>query len=1055
MEWSIELPMSHEKMIKICHLSDIHWRGLQRHDEYVDAFNDFFQKMRKLQPDLIVVAGDIVHSKTQGITPELVDKLRWWFMELSKWKTVVILGNHDGLIHNRSRLDAISPIIAAINNENLVLLKDSGNYELESLGINFANFSCFDEENWDKCKPVDGKINIALYHGAVGGSLLDTGMPIEGEVTVDMFRKYDFTMLGDIHRHQFLDDDKRIAYPGSTIQQNYGEDVDKGFLFWRIKGRNEFRNDFVKLKNPCPFYTIDWQGDVTSTMKVCESLPISSRVRVATSENVTISESRQLTGELRKKVSASEVVWKFVGEQSPAEMKAGETILSRENLRDPATIKGLFKRYSENKGMSQSFTTSLESTIAKLIDELPNDEMLGNTRWSIKKLRWDNTYAYGKENEIDFEGLYGITGIFGKNAQGKSSIPGTIMYSLFNTTDRGPIKNLHIINTRKDYCKASVDFQAGSVNYTAERQSVKHQTKAGHFHAITHLNLFKLDGDGNPIEDISGEQRKDSDKVLRSLIGTSDDFLLTSFAAQGEMNTFLKERATARKNILSKFLNLQVFDSLNSLAKEHSSSIRTELKRLPAVDIKSLISSKIDEEQSLQDQVQRLESEKSSLESHVKKLNAILERESPGSSHTLDDIYRIENEIEATVSKIDKNKNDLKKAIEERDDLRLKIDKVESAISEIDIEQLRFDIDRLEKISKKITEIDDKAKRELDAINSLEKSVKKLQDVPCGDSFPTCKYIKDSHKDRELLPGKKKAFDEIVSGLDELKLSFDAGMLADHKTRLDKAISLQSKLPAVKTSHEAHKSRVETLESLKSNLENDLDRKQKNLQELRAVISASDLESVKKMQEELQEEETKIKSINRSILQATQKIGAIYSEIERLKSDVSRIEKMQADWKVYEMIIAATGKDGIPLQIIASQLPRINNEIAKILNGVVNFNVELLANENDGDLEIFIDYGDSKRPIELSSGMEKMISSLAIRTALIEVSAIPKPDLFIIDEGFGALDDTNLEACVRLLTSLKRNFKNMLIISHVDSIKDIVDNVIEISHDGIDARVRY
>jgi exonuclease SbcC len=184
-------------------------------------------------------------------------------------------------------------------------------------------------------------------------------------------------------------------------------------------------------------------------------------------------------------------------------------------------------------------------------------------------------------------------------------------------------------------------------------------------------------------------------------------------------------------------------------------------------------------------------------------------------------------------------------------------------------------------------------------------------------------------------------------------------------------------------------------------------------------------------------------------------LGAIGSEISRLEHDVERIERLQTDWKVYETILAATGKDGIPLQIIASQLPRINNEISKVLTGVVNFGVELVANEDDGDLEIFIDYGDSKRPIELSSGMEKMISSLAIRASLIEVSAIPKPDLFIIDEGFGALDDTNLEACARLLTSLKRNFKNMLVISHVDSIKDIVDNVIEISHDGIDASVRY
>jgi exonuclease SbcC len=77
--------------------------------------------------------------------------------------------------------------------------------------------------------------------------------------------------------------------------------------------------------------------------------------------------------------------------------------------------------------------------------------------------------------------------------------------------------------------------------------------------------------------------------------------------------------------------------------------------------------------------------------------------------------------------------------------------------------------------------------------------------------------------------------------------------------------------------------------------------------------------------------------------------------------------------------------------------------------------------------------------------MEKMISSIAIRVALTNISSLPKSTMLIIDEGFGALDESNLEACARLLTNLKSYFKNILIISHVDAIKDIVDNVIDIS----------
>ena len=76
-------------------------------------------------------------------------------------------------------------------------------------------------------------------------------------------------------------------------------------------------------------------------------------------------------------------------------------------------------------------------------------------------------------------------------------------------------------------------------------------------------------------------------------------------------------------------------------------------------------------------------------------------------------------------------------------------------------------------------------------------------------------------------------------------------------------------------------------------------------------------------------------------------------------------------------------------------------------------------------MDIYINYGDSKRIIELASGMEKMMASLAIRVALINVSSLSKTNMLIIDEGFGTLDETNLEACNRLLVSLKKWFKNI------------------------------
>ena len=153
------------------------------------------------------------------------------------------------------------------------------------------------------------------------------------------------------------------------------------------------------------------------------------------------------------------------------------------------------------------------------------------------------------------------------------------------------------------------------------------------------------------------------------------------------------------------------------------------------------------------------------------------------------------------------------------------------------------------------------------------------------------------------------------------------------------------------------------------------------------------------------------------------------------------------------MFIQAYSKRGIPVQLLHSLLPKINSEISKILQGVVGFTIELEADLESNSMDIYINYGDSRRIVELASGMEKMMASLAIRVALINVSTLPKTNMLIIDEGFGALDETNLESCGKLLVSFKKWFKNIIIISHIDAIKDIVDNSIEITKQGVDSSV--
>ena len=51
----------------------------------------------------------------------------------------------------------------------------------------------------------------------------------------------------------------------------------------------------------------------------------------------------------------------------------------------------------------------------------------------------------------------------------------------------------------------------------------------------------------------------------------------------------------------------------------------------------------------------------------------------------------------------------------------------------------------------------------------------------------------------------------------------------------------------------------------------------------------------------------------------------------------------------------------------------------------------------------------------------------------------------MIDEGFGTLDSENINHMNMLLGYLKSKFENVLIISHIESMQDITNNVINIT----------
>ena len=250
--------MPKKKGFKLAHISDTHIRNLKYHEDYRAVFQQMYSILREEKPDYIVHCGDVAHTKTQ-LSPEFFEMAADFFDSLSDIAPLVLIaGNHDGNLKNSSRQDALTPVVKALGKDTIHYLKNSGEFS-PCKGLTFNVLSVFDRDNW--VEPSNEKsINIALYHGAIAGVETDIGWVMDhGEDDVGIFEGHDFAFLGDIHKtNQILDTEGRVRYCGSTVQQNFGETNDKGFLIWDIQGKDTFDgcnhelaalSQYIKLKS--------------------------------------------------------------------------------------------------------------------------------------------------------------------------------------------------------------------------------------------------------------------------------------------------------------------------------------------------------------------------------------------------------------------------------------------------------------------------------------------------------------------------------------------------------------------------------------------------------------------------------------------------------------------------------------------------------------------------------------------------------------------------------------------------------------------------------------
>ena len=1037
--------------MKFAHIADTHIRNLKYHKEYKEVFNKIYESLKKERVDYIIHCGDICHTKTQ-ISPEYVSMASDFLSNLADIApTYVILGNHDGNLRNGNRQDSITPIVEALDHDNLHLLKNSGEQKLcDKFTLNVL--SVFDADNW--VKPSDKKaVNIALYHGSVSGCTTDLGWKMEhGEHDISIFKDFDYAMLGDIHlENQILDEDGRVRYAGSTIQQNFGESLDKGYLLWNIKDKLNFYCKPILFTNPKPFVSIP----LTEEGKVPTDLdyPQGARVRLVIQNSIS-SNALKKAVDVAKKTYKPESV-SVINKSSGTDGVNVSDDFKKEDLRDIGVQEKLIREYLKDYNIDEELDKKVVS-LNKKYNEIAeqNDETYRNTNYEILNLEWDNLFNYGEGNKLDLTRYNGITGIFGKNFSGKSSIIDSLLFTIYNSISKNSRKSLNIVNNDKQEGYGKVEIQRGDKIYTILRRVEKYLKKLKGKETVearTHLDFSCVDINTGEVESLNGTTRAETDRNIVKYFGTLDDFLVTSMSSQMGALNFISEGSTKRKEILAKFLDLDLLDKKFKTAKEDASGLKAELKVLDNVDyeseLKKLEKEKLNNEaltEARKNQCSRL---KDKMESHQLLVNE-LEQKINSAPTKIVDIVKVRDDIKGCKTHI----TNLEHEIEVKSDSivknKEKIQKANKFIESFDVNSLTEQKEEHDKITKELDEvlrqINDDEKR-LDRLNN---QVSLLMEVPCGDEFSNCKFIRGAYeaKDKvDLVQLSTSNNKKVRDALRKRKEDFQIDRINEDIRKFEQFLDIKGKL---ESSLNSDKLILENTRSKKSIAEHELkefeseeefyENNKEVIENINEIIADKNSK-----QKELQEYKTELEQCENIVLDLYKSHGYFEQKIENLKAQKEQKEQKLNEFEAYDLYMRCMHPNGIAYDIIKKSLPVINSEISKVLANVVDF--EVFFETEDNRLDIYIKHPNrDPSPLEMASGAEKTVSAMAVRLAFISVSTIPRSQLFILDEPGTALDEERMEGFTRILDIVKSVFKTVVLISHLDSLKDSADSVISI-----------
>lgn len=657
--------------------------------------------------------------------------------------------------------------------------------------------------------------------------------------------------------------------------------------------------------------------------------------------------------------------------------------------------------------------------------------------WYIKELEWSNFLSYGDGNKISFKELEGITVITSDplNMGGKTTLAlDLLLFLFFNTTTKGTtaIKMFNLFRKDCNEVKVKGKVTIDGVDYIIERIVTRKLKRTGlEYTTRTDLSFYRILPDGT-IENLEGEQRRETEEFIKKSIGSVNDFLLTIIADADNLEDIIHTKPTEKGRILSRFIGLEVIEDKETIVKEMKSKWAKGLKsdqynvselKKEIKDLKNLIDTK--------------ETEIKDNDISIKNIDLNIKTATDKKEILISKKVDIDDDvINLTPKDIDDEIDRILKIGKEK---RLEYDKIKKSFNKM-VEPI-YDEEYHNKVVKWEREFTLELEKLKSKVSTVKENIKNLED---GEFCSLCKQpLAEVDHSQEIKQNKDLLVDygsQLLSNGEKLS---ETTILVEEQDKIKASVSEydRASLKVDKLDLDLEKFRIELKEQkdLKKRYEDNLDNIEKN----------------KSLDSKILGYNTKISNLELDKTNSIKLGERLVNEIENSNTEIGKkeeyIKTIQAEEKIkiiFDVYSRMVGKNGIIKIIMKNVIPLINSELQRLLSDTANFKLIIDINDkkevdflvsklNENDEEIIY-------PLSECSGFEKTVSALALRCVMTKISCLPKPNLVVFDEIFGKVANENLELIGNFFQKCSEMFPNIFLITHNQLIKDWSNNILTI-----------